>query len=86
LSSAIRRKRRSVHAYACGELVAADWIENKTAAAIAWAVADDSRAAACVTRVSYNPFRAGTFMAGDTPIHAAPAMNLTGDAKAACYV
>ena len=82
----IAKGQRQIHAYACGDLVAVDWIENKSGLPVSWGAADTAAAAVHVRRVAYNPFRDATFTADGRPIHAAPSLYLTGDTKAACYV
>jgi len=82
---AIRDKQRNVHAYACGTLTAADWIENKTNSPITWNGADTAK---LNRRVSYNPFRAATFTIDNAPIYKTPRLYLTGNptTKAQCYI
>jgi hypothetical protein len=75
---AIRDGQRNVHAFAVGTLVAADWIENKTALPIDWngaAVYAEKH----TRRISYNPFRGPDFTIDGLPVAKVPSMYLTGD-------
>lgn len=78
----LRERCKNVHAFVCGVLKHADWITVKRPEAEAFGWPDDLAPEG--VRVSYNPYKAGSFMAKANtitdfwfPIHTAPAAFLS---------
>jgi hypothetical protein len=93
----LREGRKNVHAYACGELDGADWLDSApnvrggAASWWGWTSGDQAYTRYALSegdRVSYNPYKAGHFYTprNDAPIATAP-MALLGIqmGKAALY-
>jgi hypothetical protein len=74
----LREGKKNVHAFACGSLYAADWLDDHT---FDWTRGDSAYSAYALRYgrdVTYNPFKGGTFVTRDdgAPIVVAPMLAL----------